>query len=60
MMDQTGVARSLEQIASYLEFKEENPFCVRALALATLPRFGGHITKKFLKGLAFLPQAGQW
>ncbi len=25
-MDRTGVARSLEQVASYLDFKGENPF----------------------------------
>lgn len=30
VMDRTGVARSLEQIASYLELKGENPFRVRA------------------------------
>ena len=30
MMDRTGVARSLEQIAAYLELKGENPFRVRA------------------------------
>lgn len=30
MMDRTGVARSLEQIASYLELNGENPFRVRA------------------------------
>ncbi|HEY3935465.1 MAG TPA: DNA polymerase/3'-5' exonuclease PolX [Gemmatimonadales bacterium] len=34
MMDRTGVARSLEQIASYLEFKGENPFRVRAFTAA--------------------------
>lgn len=34
MMDRTGVARSLEQIASYLEFQGENPFRVRAFNAA--------------------------
>lgn len=34
VMDRTGVARSLEQIASYLEFKGENPFRVRAFTTA--------------------------
>jgi DNA polymerase (family 10) len=34
MMDRTGVARSLEQVASYLEFKGENPFRVRAFTAA--------------------------
>lgn len=34
MMDRTGVARSLEQIASYLEIKGENPFRVRAFTAA--------------------------
>lgn len=34
MMDRTGVARSLEQIAAYLEFKGENPFRVRAFTAA--------------------------
>ena len=34
VMDRTGVARSLEQIASYLEFKGENPFRVRAFTAA--------------------------
>ena len=34
LMDRTGVARSLEQIASYLEFKGENPFRVRAFTAA--------------------------
>jgi len=33
-MDRTGVARSLEQIASYLDFKGENPFRVRAFTAA--------------------------
>lgn len=33
-MDRTGVARSLEQIASYLEFKGENPFRIRAFTTA--------------------------
>jgi DNA polymerase (family 10) len=33
-MDRTGVARSLEQIASYLEFKGGNPFRVRAFTAA--------------------------
>lgn len=34
MMDRTGVARSLEQIAAYLDFKGENPFRVRAFTAA--------------------------
>ncbi len=34
MMDRTGVARSLEQVASYLELKGENPFRVRAFTAA--------------------------
>ena len=34
MMDRTGVARSLEQIASYLEFTGGNPFRVRAFNTA--------------------------
>ena len=34
MMDRTGVARSLEQIAAYLDFKGENPFRVRAFTVA--------------------------
>ena len=34
MMDRAGVARSLEQIASYLEFKGENPFRIRAFTAA--------------------------
>ncbi len=34
LMDRTGVARSLEQIASYLELKGENPFRVRAFTAA--------------------------
>lgn len=34
MMDRTGVARSLEQIAAYLDFKGENPFRVRAFTTA--------------------------
>jgi DNA polymerase (family 10) len=34
MMDRTGVARSLEQIAAYLDFKGENPFRVRAFNAA--------------------------
>ncbi|HEY4100595.1 MAG TPA: PHP domain-containing protein [Gemmatimonadales bacterium] len=34
VMDRTGVARSLEQIAAYLEFKGENPFRVRAFTAA--------------------------
>jgi DNA polymerase/3'-5' exonuclease PolX len=29
-MDGTAVARMLEQIADYLEFKDENPFRIRA------------------------------
>ena len=33
-MDRTGVARSLEQVASYLDFKGENPFRVRAFTAA--------------------------
>ncbi|MES1259868.1 MAG: DNA polymerase/3'-5' exonuclease PolX [Gemmatimonadota bacterium] len=33
-MDRTGVARSLEQIAAYLDFKGENPFRVRAFTAA--------------------------
>jgi DNA polymerase (family 10) len=33
-MDRTGVARSLEQIASFLDFKGENPFRVRAFTAA--------------------------
>ncbi|MEO6748628.1 MAG: DNA polymerase/3'-5' exonuclease PolX [Casimicrobiaceae bacterium] len=33
-MDRTGVARSLEQIAAYLEFNGENPFRVRAFTAA--------------------------
>ncbi|HEY4320563.1 MAG TPA: DNA polymerase/3'-5' exonuclease PolX [Gemmatimonadales bacterium] len=34
VMDRTGVARSLEQIAAYLEFNGENPFRVRAFTAA--------------------------
>lgn len=34
MMDRTGVSRSLEQIAAYLDFKGENPFRVRAFTAA--------------------------
>ena len=34
MMDRTGVARSLEQVAAYLDFKGENPFRVRAFTTA--------------------------
>ncbi len=34
LMDRTGVARSLEQIAAYLEFKGENRFRVRAFNTA--------------------------
>lgn len=34
MMDRIDVARSLERIASYLEFKGENPFRVRAFTAA--------------------------
>lgn len=33
-MDRTGVARSLEQVASYLDFKGGNPFRVRAFTAA--------------------------
>jgi DNA polymerase (family 10) len=34
MMDRTGVARSLEEIAAYLELQGENPFRVRAFNAA--------------------------
>ncbi|MGH7522919.1 MAG: PHP domain-containing protein [Gemmatimonadales bacterium] len=34
LMDRTGVARSLEQIASYLDFQGGNPFRVRAFTAA--------------------------
>lgn len=34
MMDRTGVARALEQLAAYLELKGENPFRVRAFTTA--------------------------
>ena len=34
MIDRAGVARALEQIASYLEFKGENPFRIRAFTAA--------------------------
>ncbi len=45
VMDRTGVARSLEQIASYLEFKGENPFRVRAFTTAarSVLGFGGDL-----------------
>jgi len=45
MMDRAGVARSLEQIASYLELKGENPFRVRAFnaAAKSVQGFSGEL-----------------
>ena len=46
-MDRTAIARVLEQIADYLEFKEENPFRIRAFRTAA----------KAVRGLAADPAA---
>lgn len=45
VMDKTGVARGLEQIASFLELKGENPFRVRAFTTAarTIEGFSGDL-----------------
>ncbi len=52
MMDRTGVARSLEQIASYLELKGENPFRVRAFtgAARTILGFPGELDEAITDG----------
>jgi len=46
-MDRTAIARVLEQIADYLEFKEENPFRIRAFRTAA----------KAVRGLSVDPAA---
>ncbi|MGH7582866.1 MAG: helix-hairpin-helix domain-containing protein, partial [Gemmatimonadales bacterium] len=55
-MDRTGVARSLEQIASYLELKGENPFRIRAFRAAARSILG--FNKDLAEGIAdgSLPQ----
>ena len=52
MMDRTGGARSLEQIASYLELKGENPFRVRAFtgAARTILGFPGELDEAIADG----------
>ena len=50
VMDRTGVARSLEQIASYLELKGENPFRIRAFRAAARSILG--FTKDLGEGIA--------
>ncbi|HEX3926551.1 MAG TPA: PHP domain-containing protein [Gemmatimonadales bacterium] len=51
-MDRTGVARSLEQIAGYLDFKGENPFRVRAFTTAakTVLAFPGDLDAALADG----------
>ncbi len=46
-MDRTAIARVLEQIAAHLEFREENPFRIRAF----------RIVAKAIRGLAVEPAA---
>ena len=52
MMDRAGVARSLEQIASYLEIKGENPFRVRAFTAAakSVTSFSGELDAAIADG----------
>jgi DNA polymerase (family X) len=52
LMDRTGVARSLEQIAAYLEFKGENRFRVRAFntAAKTILAFPGDLETALADG----------
>ncbi len=52
MMDRAGVARSLEQIASYLEIKGENPFRVRAFTAAakSITGFSGELDAAIADG----------
>jgi DNA polymerase (family 10) len=51
-MDRTGVARSLELIASYMELQGENPFRVRAFTAAakTLRGFPGDLASALADG----------
>lgn len=52
MMDRTGVARSLEQVAAYLDFKGDNPFRVRAFTAAarTVLGFAGDLEEGIADG----------